>query len=293
MRTEMRKPESPAAFYAEMLAAQTGISDDRLQAAFAAVPRERFLGPGPWPIATMRGDYIRTPSADPAFIYADVLVGLIPERGVNNGEPSSHFRWLHAAGINEGDKVAHVGAGVGYYTAIIAELAGKSGRIDALEIDPELADRGKSNLASWPWVNVFCRSGLERPFAAVDVIYVSAGLSAVAEVWLDALSPGGRLVMPLTAGTWGSVMRFTARGKTSFDVKVVSPAGFIPCIGGQDKATAERLAAAYGMSAGGAEPHQAPSPPPVHSLHRRTAPDDSCWFAGDGWWLSTRPLDPA
>ena len=30
--------------------------------------------------------------------------------------------------------------------------------------------------------------------------------------------------------------------------------------------------------------------PNVRALYRDDAPDASCWYAGDGWWLSTAPL---
>ena len=43
------------------------VNDDRLVRAFATVPRERFVGPGPWQVITASG-YIETPSDDPAFL---------------------------------------------------------------------------------------------------------------------------------------------------------------------------------------------------------------------------------
>jgi protein-L-isoaspartate O-methyltransferase len=40
--------------YAKQVLAWVRESDARLEEAFAAVPREAFLGPGPWPSCTMR-----------------------------------------------------------------------------------------------------------------------------------------------------------------------------------------------------------------------------------------------
>jgi protein-L-isoaspartate O-methyltransferase len=37
--------------------------------------------------------------------------------------------------------VAHVGAGLGYYSAILAEVVGSTGEVTAIEIDPGLAER--------------------------------------------------------------------------------------------------------------------------------------------------------
>src|SRR6266702_4666660 len=74
--------------YAKHIMAAAGIADRRVEAAFAAVPRETFLGRGPWPILRRERGYVATPRADPVYLYADVLVGIIPERNLNNGQPS-------------------------------------------------------------------------------------------------------------------------------------------------------------------------------------------------------------
>jgi len=42
-----------------------------------------------------------------------------------------------------GEHVVHIGAGVGYYTAILAKLVGAEGRVTAIEFDAELAARAK------------------------------------------------------------------------------------------------------------------------------------------------------
>jgi protein-L-isoaspartate(D-aspartate) O-methyltransferase len=49
--------------------------------------------------------------------------------------------------LRRGDRVIHVGCGVGYYTAIIAEVVGPSGQVIGLEIDADLAARARENLA--------------------------------------------------------------------------------------------------------------------------------------------------
>jgi hypothetical protein len=50
-----------------------------------------------------------------------------------------------AAAPQPGEHVVHVGAGVGYYTAILAELVGVAGRVKAIEFDAELAARATAN----------------------------------------------------------------------------------------------------------------------------------------------------
>lgn len=74
--------------YAKQVMAAAGIVDPRVQAAYAEVRREDFLGPGPWQMLRFPGGYCVTPDADPVLLYVDQLFGLVPERKVNNGQPS-------------------------------------------------------------------------------------------------------------------------------------------------------------------------------------------------------------
>ena len=73
--------------YAKQVTMRYNAAHPRVEAAFAAVRREAFLGPGPWPIMQKRR-YVTTPDDDPVYLYQDVLVGLVPECRLNNGEPS-------------------------------------------------------------------------------------------------------------------------------------------------------------------------------------------------------------
>ena len=68
-----------------------------------------------------------------------MLVVLDPARGLNNGSPSLHALMLHHLAVRPGDRVLHVGAGAGYYSAMLAELAGPEGSVIAIEYDPRLA----------------------------------------------------------------------------------------------------------------------------------------------------------
>ena len=145
-----------------------------------------------------RPGYTPTPDADPAWLYADTLVGIVPERGLNNGQPSAHACWIAAAAPATGEHVVHVGAGVGYYSAIMAHMVGATGSVTAIEYDPQLAGRAAANFAQAPNVEVVQGDGSVTPFAPADVIYVNAGASRPADAWLDRLKEGGRLVLPLT-----------------------------------------------------------------------------------------------
>jgi protein-L-isoaspartate(D-aspartate) O-methyltransferase len=115
--------------YAQQTLVGANVVDERLENDFANVRREDFLPPGPWPILQQRdGSYRNTPDGDPDHLYTDDLVGIAPERGINNGQPRLHAELLSFASIRPGEHVVHIGAGAGYYTAIMAELAARWAR---------------------------------------------------------------------------------------------------------------------------------------------------------------------
>jgi protein-L-isoaspartate(D-aspartate) O-methyltransferase len=63
---------------AEELRFTANVSSRAVVTAFATVPRERFVGPGPWRILSpmrLREDWT-TEDADPGHLYHDVLIAL-------------------------------------------------------------------------------------------------------------------------------------------------------------------------------------------------------------------------
>jgi len=270
-------------FFARYVATKGGTKDPRIERAFAVVPREPFAGPGPWQIRVPGGPYIPTPDDDPAYLYHDWLIALDAARSINIGEPALHARCLDALALHEGEEVLHVGAGAGYYTAIIARLVGQAGRVHAFEIDSALAERARRNLAHLSGVEVHARSGVGDGLPQADAVYVNASAAGPSWSWLDALRPGGRLMFPLHApGGFGAMLRVTRPPHgPAWPAKFVSTAGFIACEGLQDVGGGRRLAAAF--AGGGWEE--------VRNLRIDDAPDGTCWFAGEGWWLSTEAAD--
>src|SRR5690349_16587332 len=119
--------------FADALRDNAKVRSELLFEAFARVPRERFLGDGPWQFGVFSNDgilaYEQTATSNPAEVYRDTVIAIDASRGLNNGQPSSLARWIDALDLKRGEAVAHIGAGTGYFTAILAEVVGPSGRV--------------------------------------------------------------------------------------------------------------------------------------------------------------------
>jgi protein-L-isoaspartate(D-aspartate) O-methyltransferase len=274
--------------YAERLRAAAGLRSDALIRAFATVPRERFLGPGPWLIVTPQGSaaaYRATPDADPTHLYHDVLVAIDAERMLNNGQPSALAMWIDALDLRAGEQVVHVGCGTGYYTAILAEVVGPRGTVVAVEVDQHLAERARVNLADRGQVHV--REGDSHSLGAdtADAILVNCGATHPHQAWIDALRPNGRLLVPITtsenaSGIGGGAMFLVTRELGAYDARRVSSVGIYPCAGARDPALNERLAR-----------KDAADWASVRSLRRDPhEPDHTCWLHVPGRCLSRARL---
>lgn len=277
--------------YAEEIWAVAGLRSQAVVEAFARVPRERFLGPGPWRLSLPelfdgRGSRA-TPDADPRHLYHNVSVAVDPERHLWNGQPATLAQWLDRLALEPGERVLHVGCGPGYYTAILAEVVGAEGRVTAVEVDPALAARAAASLAPWSQVEVVEGDGAAIDPGPVDAIVVSAGATHPSPRWLDRLEEGGRLVLPLTFDTGpgalgkGGVLEVCRRGER-FAARFFSVVHIYPCLGCRDPALAGRLRAA--LTRGDAAT--------VRSLRRDAHPaGDSCWLHGDGFCLSRQEAE--
>ena len=73
------------AAYAKQVLAAASVANAGLAQAFAAIPREDFLGPGPWQVLRWLRNYVPTPDADPVYLYTDDLVALV-DAGVTKDE---------------------------------------------------------------------------------------------------------------------------------------------------------------------------------------------------------------
>ena len=141
-----------------------------------------------------------TPDADPARVYHNIAVAIDPARQLFNGQPGTLGAGSTRSALAPGARVLHVGCGLGYYTAVMGECVGAAGRVLAFEVDAALAGAGacatSRRARGSRRVTATRRRCLGETF---DAILVNAGVTHPLDVWLDALAPGGRMMLPLTA----------------------------------------------------------------------------------------------
>lgn len=245
-------------FFAEELEAVARLRSARLVDAFATVPRERFLPAGPWTVLSdgadsymlMAGIRTRpTADADPARVYHNVAVAIDPERQLFNGQPGTLAVWIDTLDLSAGMRVLHIGAGLGYYTAVMAACVGDTGRVVAYEVDEALTRDAVRNLAPYTNVDLRCGDGsgpLEKSF---DAMLVNAGVTHPLESWLDALAPGGRLMLPVTTplpamgATLGKgvVVLITRQHDSAISARVVAFVAIYSALAIRDPALDERI----------------------------------------------------
>ena len=213
--------EDARRFYARLMAANAASADPRLEEIFAGVPREAFLGPGPWTVIAGTSK-ITTPGADPIHLYQNVLVALDADKGINNGEPFLHAMWIGKLAPRPGEIVSHIGAGTGYYTALLARLVAPGGAVTAFEIEADLAARARTNLNA---------DAVTSGLPLSDIIYVNAGVAAPPAQWLKALRPGGRMVFPWRPAEQVPLALLVTRTTTGFACDPFMRSWFIPCVG--------------------------------------------------------------
>lgn len=286
-------------FFAEEIQAICNLSTPALVEALACVPREAFLRPGPW-LVVGEGNFLggprQTPDADPRHVYHNVSIAIDPARQLFNGAPGVVSVSIDALGLRPGARVLHVGAGWGYYSALMAHCVGPTGRVLALEVDEELAAQARTNLASFPCIEVR-HDDASRPLGETfDAMLFSAGVTHPHDAWLDALAPGGRMVLPLTAsfgatppaGSAGpmstigkGLMVAVARGDDgkAYDARLVTMVAIYSGLGVRDDTMNARLGQALKSN---------PFPRLKRLRRDRHEPDASCWLHGETSCLATQ-----
>ena len=217
-------------FYAKLMMAASKSEDPRLERIFEQIPREAFFPPGPWHIK-VANSYVETPSANPVYLYQNSLIALDAVKRINNGEPFLHAAWIGAVSPQRGESVSHIGAGLGYYTAVLSMLTLPNGSVTAFEIDERLAEQARENLKPFHGVVVTHADATRTALSQSDIIYVNAGVAAPPVPWLNALKKGGRMIFPWRPSENFGLTLLVRAETTGFSVKPLMPSQFIPCIG--------------------------------------------------------------
>jgi len=229
-------------FYADEIRFVANLESPALVEAFARVPREQFIGPGPWQVGSAEvralaaagiGRPAYVPVEDARHLYHNVVVVLDASRDINNGQPSALAHWINGLKLEPGNRVYHLGSGVGYYTAIMAEVVGPGGSVVATEIDPDLAARARENLSTYNNVEVHSVDGGEFDPGECDAMLINAGVTHPHPLWLDRLREGGRLVLPITLATsetlGAGLMIKIVRRSERFSARGLTPVGIYSC----------------------------------------------------------------
>ncbi len=169
------------AIHADLASDEIGkaVLDERVMAAMRKVPRHLFV---PAPLA--------------AYAYQDTPLPIGFDKTISQPFIVALMTDLLSPQPNE--KVLEVGTGLGYQTAILAEL---SGQVWSIEVVEEFANAARDLLPElgYPRIEIRVGDGSRgwREHAPFDKILVTAAADQVPSNLLDQLNPGGRLVMPI------------------------------------------------------------------------------------------------
>ncbi|MFI1586169.1 methyltransferase domain-containing protein [Embleya sp. NPDC020630] len=125
--------------------------------------------------------------------------------------PAAVARMLDALDIRGGESVLEVGTGTGYTAAL---LAVRGCRVTTIEVDPEVAEQARKNLAQAGHADVTVITGdgaLGHPDRGpYDRVHVTAGVRHTPRAWIEQTRPGGLVVMPwgtyYAAADWTTVL---------------------------------------------------------------------------------------
>jgi protein-L-isoaspartate(D-aspartate) O-methyltransferase len=193
-----------------------GIGDERVLGAMGRVPRDRFV-----------------PEEVRRRAYADSALPIGHRQTIS--QPWVVAAICQALGLTGDEKVLEIGTGSGYSTAVLAELAR---RVISFERIPELAERARETLESLgtEGVKVVLADG-SRGFAdeaPYDAIAVHAATPEAPHSLIAQLADGGRLVVPIAAGSADLLTAFYRDGGDgSLRQETIGPCRFVPLIGAE------------------------------------------------------------
>lgn len=148
--------------------------------------------------AVPRGGFLPTRERSRSSHDGPIPIG----HGQTNSQPRTVEAMLRLLDVRPGHRVLDVGAGSGWTTALLAELTGPTGSVLGLELVPELAQWGASNLArtshTWAALRTVDPDVLGAPESGpYDRILVSADAGALPTALTEQLVPDGAMVGPV------------------------------------------------------------------------------------------------
>ena len=212
-----------------------------LEAAVRAVPRHLFIeryaegvnSNDPWaPVDWVTVDRKRPLPEALQRIYSDqgLMMRSPPDHSAAS-QPALVVTMLHELGLEPGRKVLEIGTGSGWNAALIAHGVGREGVVHTVDIQHDLVEQAREHLAEAGHPSVHLRSGdggVGWPAAApFDRIVATVGCPDIPAAWLDQLTDGGVLLLPLLMrGFWAPLLRLRKRG-TTFAGAFRGPSGFM------------------------------------------------------------------
>lgn len=188
------------------------IRDERVLAAMAEVPRERFVPPD---LA--------------AYAYEDSALPI--GYGQTISQPLIVAMMTEAIGPRPEDRVLEVGTGCGYQAAVLSRLVRE---VVTVERVPALVERARRTLADLGYANVTVHlAGRELGWpegAPYDAIVVAAGAPHVPRSLLRQLGEGGRMVIPVGPLRAQELVR-VRKTEHGIELTRLGPCGFVPLIG--------------------------------------------------------------
>ena len=189
-----------------------GLRDEDVLAAMRSVPRHLFV-----------------PGVAAAEAYADtpLPIGL----GQTISQPYMVALMTSLLEVDVRSRVLEIGAGSGYQTAVLAEVAGE---VYAVERLVPLAERARAVLARLGYANVHLAIGdgaqgwhEQAPFHG---ILVAAAADEVPPELLGQLADGGRLIVPVGKGRAEQVLTIVERDGDSFRESHDTRCRFVPLV---------------------------------------------------------------
>jgi protein-L-isoaspartate(D-aspartate) O-methyltransferase len=191
---------------------QKGIRDLAVLRAIGTVPRHLFV-----------------PESVRHRAYEDVALPI--GGGQTISQPWVQARYLELAQLTGRERVLEVGAGSGYQTALLAQLADA---VFAVERIPALAQGARAALEAAGIRNVTVLVGDGtlgwRPFAPYDAILVAAASPEIPAPLVEQLSPSGRLVIPL-GDRENQVLTVARHVGDQLQISTVADVRFVPLLG--------------------------------------------------------------